>query len=77
MSWILVVVVAAGWAKDITVRTVRLEDITTIEGVRENSLIGYGMVVGLNNSGDRQQTLFPLQTLVNILRKMGVQVPSA
>jgi flagellar P-ring protein precursor FlgI len=30
----------------------------------------------LNNSGDRQQTLFPAQTLVNILRKMGVQVPS-
>jgi flagellar P-ring protein precursor FlgI len=76
MSWIWVVVVAAGWAKDLAVRTVRLEDITTVEGIRENSLIGYGMVVGLNNSGDRQQTLFPAQTLVNILRKMGVQVPS-
>jgi flagellar P-ring protein precursor FlgI len=53
---------------------VRIQDISTVEGVRENSLIGYGMVVGLNNSGDRQQTLFPAQTLVNILRKMGVQV---
>ena len=61
-------------ARDTPLRPVRIQDITTVEGVRENSLIGYGMVVGLNNSGDRQQTLFPAQTLVNILRKMGVQL---
>ncbi len=52
----------------------RIQDIATVEGVRDNSLIGYGMVVGLNNTGDRQQTLFPAQTLVNVLRKMGVQL---
>jgi flagellar P-ring protein precursor FlgI len=61
-------------AKESPVRTARIQDISTIEGVRENSLIGYGMVVGLNGTGDRQQTIFPLQTLENMLRKMGVQV---
>jgi flagellar P-ring protein precursor FlgI len=76
MSWLLVWCLAVGSARDIPLRPVRIQDISTVEGVRENSLIGYGMVVGLNNSGDRQQTLFPAQTLVNILRKMGVQVPS-
>jgi flagellar P-ring protein precursor FlgI len=34
----------------------RLKDIVTIEGVRENPLIGYGLVVGLNGTGDRRQT---------------------
>lgn len=54
-------------------RKVRLGDITTVEGVRDNLLIGYGMVVGLNGTGDRQQTLFSVQTLSNLLQKMGVQ----
>ena len=74
ISWLLVWGLTVGRARDAVLRPVRIQDITTVEGVRENSLIGYGMVVGLNNSGDRQQTLFPAQTLVNILRKMGVQL---
>jgi len=74
MIWVLVWGLAVGRARDALLRPVRIQDITMVEGVRENSLIGYGMVVGLNNSGDRQQTLFPAQTLVNILRKMGVQL---
>jgi flagellar P-ring protein FlgI len=74
MIWLLVCGLACGSARDSVLRPVRIQDITTVEGVRENPLIGYGMVVGLNNSGDRQQTLFPAQTLVNILRKMGVQL---
>ena len=51
-----------------------LRDITTVEGVRENPLQGYGLVVGLNGTGDRQQTIFSTQTLANILQRMGVQV---
>lgn len=74
MSWLLLWSLAVVTAKDTPVRVVRIQDISTVEGVRDNSLIGYGMVVGLNGSGDRQQTLFPAQTLLNILRKMGVQV---
>jgi flagellar P-ring protein precursor FlgI len=45
----------------------------TVEGVRDNLLIGYGMVVGLNGTGDRQQTVFSVQTLSNLLQKMGIQ----
>ncbi|MGA7415370.1 MAG: flagellar basal body P-ring protein FlgI [Bryobacteraceae bacterium] len=53
---------------------VRLKDLATIEGVRDNQLIGYGMVVGLAGTGDRRQTVFSSQTLTNILQRMGVTV---
>jgi flagellar P-ring protein precursor FlgI len=58
-------------------RGARIKDITTVEGVRDNPLVGYGMVVGLNGTGDRRQTLFSTQTLANILQRMGVQVPAS
>ena len=45
-----------------------------MEGVRDNPLIGYGLVVGLNGTGDRQQTTFSVQSLANILREMGINV---
>ena len=54
-----------------------IRDLASIEGVRENPLVGYGMVIGLNRTGDSQQTLFSVQTLSNILQKMGVQIPPA
>ena len=57
-----------------TVRKALIRDVTSIEGVRENPLIGYGMVVGLNGTGDRQQTLFTTQTLASVLDRMGVQI---
>lgn len=53
---------------------VRLKDLVTIEGVRANQLLGYGLVVGLNGTGDRQQTLFSAQSLANLLLRMGVAV---
>ncbi len=52
-----------------------IRDLMTVEGVRENPLIGYGMVVGLAGTGDRRQTVFSTQTLGNILQKMGVNIP--
>jgi flagellar P-ring protein precursor FlgI len=52
----------------------RLKDLAGIEGVRENVLMGYGLIVGLNGTGDRQQTVFSTQSLSNLLRKMGVNV---
>jgi flagellar P-ring protein precursor FlgI len=52
---------------------VPISDITTVAGVRDNLLVGYGLVVGLNGTGDRRQTLFTTQTLSNILQRMGVQ----
>lgn len=56
---------------------VKIGDLTAVEGVRENSLIGYGMVVGLTRTGDSQQTVFTTQTLANIMQRMGAQIPPA
>src|SRR6185437_1541458 len=50
----------------------RLKEIVSIEGVRDNQLIGYGLVVGLKGTGDRQQTLFSAQSLANLLQQIGV-----
>jgi flagellar P-ring protein precursor FlgI len=58
-------------------RTVLVRDITTIEGVRDNQLVGYGLVVGLRGTGDSQQTVFTVQTLANAMQKMGVLIPPA
>jgi flagellar P-ring protein FlgI len=52
----------------------RLKELVSLEGVRENQLIGYGIVVGLKGTGDRQQTLFTAQSLTNMLQQMGVTV---
>lgn len=54
----------------------RLKELASIEGVRENQLIGYGIVVGLNGTGDRRQTLFSAQSLTNLLNQIGVSVPA-
>jgi len=56
---------------------VRLKDLVTLEGVRDNPLIGYGLVVGLAGTGDRRQTVFSTQSLTNMLERMGVSVPAA
>jgi len=55
-----------------TVCATRIKDIAALDGVRDNQLIGYGLVVGLNGSGDSDQTKFPVQTLVNLLERSGV-----
>jgi flagellar P-ring protein FlgI len=54
----------------------RLKELVAVEGVRENQLIGYGLVVGLAGTGDRRQTLFSAQSLANLLARMGVTVPA-
>ncbi|MBV9081225.1 MAG: flagellar basal body P-ring protein FlgI [Acidobacteriaceae bacterium] len=53
----------------------RIKDLVSIQGVRDNQLLGYGIVVGLNGTGDRQQTVFSVQSLTNVLQRMGVNVP--
>jgi len=52
----------------------RLKDLVSIEGVRDNQLVGYGLVVGLNKTGDKQTTIFSTQTLANMLERMGTAV---
>src|SRR5271165_1063593 len=56
----------------------RLKDLVSLEGIRDNQLIGYGLVVGLKGTGDSRQSVFSAQSLTNLLQRMGVSVsPSA
>jgi flagellar P-ring protein precursor FlgI len=50
----------------------RVKDIASIEGVRANQLTGYGLVAGLNGTGDTQQALFTVQSVLNMLRRRGL-----
>ena len=60
---------APGWAADF----VRIKDIADIEGVRENQLVGYGLVVGLNGTGDKlDNAVFTKESLVSMLERLGV-----
>lgn len=54
--------------------TSRLKELVSIDGVRDNQLVGYGLVVGLNGAGDSKQTLFSAQSLSNMLARMGVVI---
>lgn len=59
------------------VQAERLKDLASIQGVRSNQLIGYGLVVGLNGTGDQTtQTPFTLQTFNNMLAQFGIKVPA-
>jgi flagellar P-ring protein FlgI len=53
---------------------IRLKDLVSLEGVRDNQLLGYGLVVGLKGTGDSRQTVFSVQSLTNLLLRMGVSV---
>jgi flagellar P-ring protein precursor FlgI len=54
----------------------RLKDIASIQGVRSNQLIGYGLVVGLDGTGDQTtQTPFTVQSIISMMQQMGVNLP--
>lgn len=54
----------------------RIKDLASVAGVRENQLIGYGLVVGLDGTGDQtQQTPFTIQSIRNMLNQLGVTLP--
>jgi flagellar P-ring protein precursor FlgI len=52
----------------------RIKDVAMFEGVRDNQLFGYGLVVGLNGTGDGTQTYFSTQTLANMLERNGITI---
>jgi flagellar P-ring protein precursor FlgI len=53
---------------------VRIKDIADIRGVRQNQLVGYGLVVGLEGTGDSDDSMFTIQSLASLLEQMGVTV---
>ncbi|SOZ09554.1 flagellar basal body P-ring protein FlgI [Cupriavidus taiwanensis] len=55
----------------------RLKNLATFQGVRDNPLVGYGLVVGLDNTGDQtMQTPFTTQSLTNMLSQLGITLPA-
>ncbi len=60
---------------DAQVQMARIKDVATIEGIRDNQLVGFGLVVGLRGTGDSSQTVFPAQTLISTLERLGITVP--
>lgn len=68
----LLVVVGIGWQG--VSGAARLKDIAEINGVRKNQLVGYGLVVGLDGSGDGKKAAFTVQSMASMLEKMGVTI---
>jgi flagellar P-ring protein precursor FlgI len=52
----------------------RIKDLASIKGVRSNQLVGYGLVVGLDGTGDGKKSKFTVQSMVSMLEKMGISV---
>jgi flagellar P-ring protein precursor FlgI len=70
---IIIEAVLAFFSPD-TAQAVRIKDLANIKGVRNNQLVGYGLVVGLDGTGDGNKALFTVQSMVSMLEKMGVTV---
>lgn len=55
---------------------VRVKDVSKVQGLHDTQLIGYGLVVGLEGTGDRGRTMFTVQSVVNMLKNLGIEIPS-
>jgi flagellar P-ring protein precursor FlgI len=76
VRFILAAVAGVLLASPFAARAERIKDLATIAGVRGNQLIGYGLVVGLDGTGDQtSQTPFTIQSIKNMLAQLGVLVP--
>lgn len=72
-AWALLALLCLAAIAPAAAQPVRIKDIADIEGVRENQLVGYGLVVGLNGTGDKLRTaVFTRQTLIGMLERLGV-----
>lgn len=68
MKWMLAILVCVPmWAA-------KIKDISSVLGVRENELTGYGLVIGLNGTGDKSNSKFTMQAVSNMLESMNIKV---
>ncbi len=71
--WLIALMVLAGLAFATSAQAARIKDVVAFEGVRDNMLMGYGLVVGLNGTGDKlQNNAFTEQSLIGFLERQGV-----
>jgi flagellar P-ring protein precursor FlgI len=76
--WLLALALGFAWMAPAAAQTVRIKDIADFEGVRDNMLVGYGLVVGLNNTGDTlNKSIFTQQSLIGMLERLGVNARTA
>ncbi|ACS85332.1 flagellar basal body P-ring protein FlgI [Musicola paradisiaca] len=77
VRWLTLFFITLSLMLSLTASAERLRDLVDIQGVRDNPLIGYGLVVGLDGTGDQTtQTPFTTQSLTNMLSQLGITVPS-
>ena len=70
--WLLILVLASSMA-----HAVRIKEIAAVQGVRSNQLTGYGLVIGLDGTGDQStQVPYTAQSIANYLQQQGVSVPA-
>jgi flagellar P-ring protein precursor FlgI len=66
---------ALGFAAAVAAQASRIKDVAKLDGLAQTQLIGYGLVVGLKGTGDGTRTQFTTQSVVNMLRNTGIEVP--
>jgi len=59
------------------VAAVRIKDVAQFQGVRDNQLIGYGLIVGLNGTGDKSQSVFTVKSIASLLSRLGIEIKSS
>ncbi len=69
-------ILPAFWGED-SVSAARIKDLAAVKGIRSNQLTGYGLIVGLDGTGDKSGTRFTQRSLVNMLNRMGIDVNPA
>jgi flagellar P-ring protein precursor FlgI len=75
LGFAVTLILAPPFAAPVFPGDVRVKDVARIQGVRENELFGYGLVIGLNGTGDKAGTIFTVQSIASMLQRMGIQVP--
>ncbi len=75
MKKFLIIILIILFSNNIFAISVRIKDICNIAGMRTNELIGYGIVVGLNKTGDYGKDFTTVSSVVNMLQKLGIRVP--
>ncbi len=74
----ILLVVSLGFAATARAEVeIPIMDLVDVQGIRSNQLVGYGLVVGLDGQGDRNQVKFTAQSIINMLRQFGVQIDDA
>ena len=70
----LILAMGVWMGTEVDVWAARVKDIAGVKGVRPNQLMGYGLVVGLNSTGDDDKTEFTFQSLTNMMKRMGIVI---